>query len=86
MKPTRGTAPRARVVDVVWIAWIVAVVVAALILGIVGFQVVGQGARLTGSLRALRRDVAPRVADLAAQFPSDTSSGRHSAERLYSGR
>ncbi|MBA3251381.1 MAG: hypothetical protein H0T66_14000, partial [Geodermatophilaceae bacterium] len=45
----------------VLIAWIVALVVSGLVLGIVGFQVVGQLARTGRAVSAFRRDIEPRV-------------------------
>lgn len=69
----------------VLIAWIAAVVVTGLILGIVGFQVVGQAARAQRALAALRRDVEPRVGQLVGQLPEHPSGGRHSAEHLRGG-
>lgn len=71
---------------VVLVAWIVALVVAGLVLGIIGFQLVGQAARLDRALAAFRRDVHPRLRDLVAQLPEQTSGGRHSSERIHSRR
>ncbi|MDQ3453949.1 MAG: hypothetical protein M3513_00370 [Actinomycetota bacterium] len=65
----------------VLIAWIVALVVSGLVLGIVGFQVVGQLARTGRAVSAFRRDIEPRVPELLGQLQRDTSGGRHSAER-----
>lgn len=65
----------------VLIAWIVALVVTGLIVGIVGYQLAGQLARANRALGALRRDIEPRVPELLARVQRDTSAGRHSAER-----
>lgn len=65
---------------IVLLAWIVALVVAGLILGIVGFGVTGQLARLRRTLSAARGEVEPRAVDLVGQLPGHTSAGRHSVE------
>lgn len=62
----------------VLVVWIAAIVAAALLLGIVGFQLVGQVRRLMRSVAAFQRDVQPRVTELLSQLPSDTTQGRHS--------
>lgn len=71
---------------VVLVAWIAAVAVALLILGIVGYQLLGQAGRLHRAISALRRDVQPRVAELQAGLRDTPSTGRHSAERMHSKR
>ncbi len=63
------------------IAWLVAVVAAGLILGIVGFGLVGHIRRLQQAVTLTRADVLPRVLGLIAQAPRQPSAGRHSAER-----
>lgn len=62
----------------VLVVWIAAVMVVALLLGIVGFQVVGQVSRFRRAAAALQRDVQPRVTELLGQLPGDTGQGRHS--------
>ncbi len=66
---------------IVLIAWIVAVVMAALILGIVGFGLSGQRSRLRKSFAALQDEVTPQVAALQRVAQQHQSGGRHSAER-----
>ncbi|CAN5360248.1 hypothetical protein BH20ACT5_BH20ACT5_24780 [soil metagenome] len=66
---------------IVLIAWIVAALAAALILGIIGFGLVGQLRRLRTSLEVLRADVLPRVSALQREALGGHTGGRHSAER-----
>jgi uncharacterized protein HemX len=66
---------------IVLIAWIAAVVMAALILGIVGFGLSGQRSRLQKSIAALQDEVTPQVAALQGAAQQHQSGGRHSAER-----
>ncbi len=60
---------------VVLIAWIVAVVVALFVLGVVGYGVVGSLRRFQRAAESARRDLEPRLAQL--QPPG--GGGRHSA-------
>lgn len=70
---------------VVFVAWILAAVVAVLVLGILGFQLSGQFARLNRSMEGIRTDVLPRVQKLQADLvASGTSGGRHSYEHKKS--
>lgn len=66
---------------IVLIAWIAAAVIAALILGIVGFGLAGQLSRLRESLAALQGEVTPQVTALQRAALQHQSGGRHSAER-----
>jgi len=64
----------------VLVGWLVALVAVGLILGIVGFGLTGQLARLRRAVSALRSDVQPRALDLIPQLPGQTSSERPGAE------
>ncbi|MGI8694257.1 MAG: hypothetical protein ACR2JK_15380 [Geodermatophilaceae bacterium] len=65
---------------IVLITWIVALVAAGLILGIVGFGLAGQLRRLQRAVTLTRADVLPRVLGLIVVAPRKPSAGRHSAE------
>lgn len=71
---------------IVLVVWVAALVVVGLMLGLVALQLVGQVSRTQRALQSLRRDVQPRVTELVAQIADDTSTGRHSIERLHSKR
>lgn len=63
------------------VVWIAAVVAGGLILGIVGFGLVGQLTRLRRAVAAAQNDVQPRTLDLLARLPGPPSAGRHRNER-----
>lgn len=65
------------------VVWVIALAVVALLLGIVGYQLLGQAGRLRRAITGVRRDVAPRVTELG-QIQPDPSTGRHSFERRHS--
>lgn len=65
----------------VLIAWIAALVAAGLMLGIVGYGLVGQLSRLRRALALAQSDVQPRTAELARHVAAGAPPGRHSAER-----
>lgn len=65
---------------IVLVVWIAALVTAGLILGIVGFGLVGQLSRLRRAVSAAQLDIRARASDLAVQLPGHPSGGRHSAE------
>ncbi|MBA2389372.1 MAG: hypothetical protein H0V67_03860 [Geodermatophilaceae bacterium] len=66
---------------IVLVVWSGAVVAVGLILGIVGYGLTGQIARLQRARNAVRGDLEPRITFVAAQLSRHTSAGRHSAER-----
>lgn len=70
---------------VVLVAWIVAVVVALLVLGIVGYGLRGQLTRLNRAIDQVRVEVLPRMQRLQADLPAaGASGGRHSYEHKKS--
>ncbi len=70
---------------IVTIVWIVAVVIAGLILAILGYQLLGQFTRLNRSVDQVRVELLPRLRQLQADLTAaGASGGRHSYEHKKS--